>query len=160
MTYRRAYINGKAVMVKVLGWRTLKKEDMTSTQDTGGNSLWEWFAKLQPNEGQYYGFNSRRDRRSGVLFTLNAAATTATDDSARIRIVIYYPDGETQKCIILDETYLTLKSASRVDIENLITYTATKILQPGDWLVLECNDATIVDISESVFELGTLMMTK
>lgn len=148
--------------VKVLGWRALKKADLVAAdiQDTGGNSLWEWFARYQPQEGQFLGFSNRRDRRAGVTFSLYKAPATVIEDAARIRLVIYHPDQETQKAIILDETVGTLKNASRSDIQNLLTPSMTKILRPGDWLRLEANYSSIVDISASDFELGYLMMTR
>lgn len=148
--------------VRVLGWRSLKKADIVAAdqQDTGGNSLWEWFSRYQPQEGQFLGFSNRRDRRAGVTFALYKAATTVIEDQARIRLVIYHPDQETQKVIILDETVATLKNASRNDIDNLITPSMTKILRPGDWLRLEANYSSIVDISSSDFEIGYLMMVR
>jgi hypothetical protein len=144
--------------VKTLGWRTLKNGDATSSQDSTGASIWEWVWKFQPQEGQYNGFSNRRDRKAGTKWTIMKNTTSAITDNARLRLVIYYPDGETQKAIILDETYGTLKNASRYDIQNLITPTMRKVLKPGEYLQLEVNSSETLDISACTFEIGYQMM--
>lgn len=87
------------------------------------------------------------------------APTTALDDTAKLRLVLYYPDGETQKCILMQETYGTLKNASRDDIQKFITPTLDKIAKPGDILQLETYTTDTLDISECDFEIGYLLMT-
>lgn len=160
---KRAYarVNGQVIPVTVLGWRTLKRADAAAAdqQDSTGAGIWEWVWRIQPKEGQFYGFSSKRDRKAGTKWILKDAATTALGDIQELRLVIYHPDQETMKEIILHETYGTLKNASRDDIQKLITPTIESILSPGCWLRLEHKGSETLDISECTFELGYLNMT-
>jgi len=153
-------VGGRRIGVKILGWRTLKSADFDSTQDTGGNSIWEWFAKKLVKEGLYYGFSDRRNRKSGVKFYIMKDTTSEIEDAARIRLIVYEPDAETQDVILLDETYGTLKNASRDDIQKIITTTMEKNVRPGQYIFLECNHSSIVDVSGSTWELGHLLMSR
>lgn len=153
-------VGGRRINVKILGWRTLKSADFDTTQDTGGNSIWEWFAKKLVKTNLYYGFSDRRNRKAGVKFMIMKDTTSEIDDAARIRLIVYEADSETQDVILLDETYGTLKNASRDDVQKIITATMEKNVKPGQYIFLECNHSAIVDVSESTWELGHLLMSR
>ncbi|UCD06942.1 MAG: hypothetical protein JSW41_03855 [Candidatus Aenigmatarchaeota archaeon] len=122
---------------------------------------WDWFWRYKVDTGNLIGFSSRRDRRFGMTFYIMKDTTSEISDTARIRLVVYRPDGKTMDTVLLEETYGTLSNALRYDIQKLITANKEKIVRPGSWIVLEKSSpsAEIVDISESRFEIGVLRMT-
>ncbi len=94
--------------------------------------------------------------------TIEKDTTSEISDAARIRIVVYKPNQKTMDAVLLEETYGSLKSASRVDIQLLITANLSYVAKPGYWIRLEKSspNAEIVDESQSSFELGVVRMTR
>lgn len=155
-------VGGRRISCRVLGHETLTLDSFASgdKQDCTA-AVWDWFARYQIPTGNLLGFSSRRDRRFGTKWTLKDAATTAMSDDAIIRIVEYYPDQKRMKRILLEETYGTLKNASRDDIQKLITPNEEAVIPEGNWLRFECYHATeTLDVSECTIEVGTLRMQR
>lgn len=158
MAYVR--ISGRRIRVRKIGYETITLTDFDSTQD-GIAAVWTWVAKKQVKTGNLLGFSARRDRRFATKWTLYDAPTTALSDAAIIRIVEYYPDGKKMKRILLEETYGTLKNASRDDIQKFITPNEEAVIPEGNWIFIEAYHATeTLDVSACTVELGALRMQR
>lgn len=157
-----ARVNGRRVRVRTIGYETLVRGSVAAAnqQDTVA-AVWDWWWRYQVETANIFGLSSRRDRRFATKWVLNDAPTTAMPDATRIRIVEYYPDQKTMKRILLEETYGTLKNATRSDIDTYITPNVEANIPEGNWLRLEALAASAtLDESASTFEIGILRMQR